>query len=254
MTVRTTRRSDTAEVAGTIAPPLGKHGAPVDRSLGDLRFRALLTDAEWSRLPPAIRRRFSKRLAGGRTIVYAGRVTDIVMSRAGAALAHLVRLIGGPLPTSRDIDVPSVVTVTEDSSNGGQVWTRLYARRRGFPQVIHSSKRFDGPTGLEEHVGCGVGMTLRVCATERALIFKSDRYFIDLGRLRVMLPRWLRPGDLTVTHGEIDATHFVFSLDLVHPWLGTLIHQQAVFEEALSREPDQSLDCANSSVSRTRRA
>ena len=240
MTIEITRKSDIAEVSygatrsDTNAPGHGKHGSPVDQSLGDLRFRALLTDAEWMRLPPAIRRRFSKRLAGGRTVVYVGRVTDMVMSRAGTALSQLVRLIGGPLPTSCDVDVPSVVTVTEDMSNGGQVWTRFYARRRGFPQVIHSSKRFDGPTGLEEHVGCGVGMTLIVCATERALIFKSACYFIDLGRLRVALPRWLCPGDLTVTHSEIDATHFDFSLDLIHPWLGTLIHQRVVFKEAPS--------------------
>ena len=203
-----------------------------DQSLGDLRFRALLRDTEWSRLPPAIRRRFSKRLADGRTVVYAGRVTDMAMSRAGIALAYLTRLTGGPLPTSCDVDVPSVVTVTEDMSTGGQIWTRLYARRRGFPQVIHSTKQFDGPTGLEEHVGCGVGMTLRVCATERALVFKSESYFIKIGSFRVTLPRWLSPGDLTVTHREIDATHFAFSLDLVHSRLGTLIHQRAIFEEA----------------------
>jgi hypothetical protein len=223
-----------ATASGATGPTQEAHGRAGDQALGDLRFRALLSDAEWSRLPPAVRRRFSKRLAGGRTVVYAGRVTDMMLSRAGAVLAQLARLIGGPLPTSRDVDVPSVVTVTEDMRSGGQVWTRLYARRGGFPQVIHSSKRFDGPTGLEERVGCGVGMTLRVCATERALIFKSDRYFVDLGRLRVLLPRRLCPGNLTVTHGEIDTTHFSFSLELVHPWLGLLIYQRAVFEEAPS--------------------
>ena len=192
----------------------------------------MLADEQWARLPLAIRQRYSKRLAGGRTVVYTGRVTEMDMSRAGAVLAQLVRLIGGPLPTSCDVDVTSVVTVTEDMRSGGQVWTRLYARRRGFPQVIPSSKRFAGPTGLEEHVGYGVGMTLMVFATDRALVFTSDRYFVLVGRVRLWVPRWCCPGKLTVTHGEVDATRFVFSLDIVHPLLGTLIHQRAIFEEA----------------------
>jgi hypothetical protein len=203
-----------------------------DGSLADVRFRALLGEAAWARLPPAIRRRFYKRLADGRTVVYAGRVTDMAMSRAGRLLAQLARLIGAPLPLSCDTDVPSVVTVTEDLASGGQIWTRLYARRRGFPQVIHSSKRFGGPTGLEEHVGCGVGMTLTVSATESALVFRSERYFLRIGRLRFTLPRLLSPGELTVTHGEIDASRFAFTLELVHPRLGPLLRQRAVFEEA----------------------
>jgi hypothetical protein len=220
-------RHDPAEVAPDAARPAGG-----DAGLLDLRFRALLGDAAWARLPPAIRRRFSKRLADGRTVVYTGRVTDMAISRAGRVLAQLARLIGAPLPVSRDVDVPSVVTVTEDMRSGGQIWTRLYARRRGFPQMIHSAKRFGGPTGLEEHVGCGIGMTLRVSATESALVFRSERYFLQVGRLRVMLPRLLSPGDLTVTHREIDATRFEFTLDLSHPRLRGLIHQRAVFEEA----------------------
>jgi Domain of unknown function (DUF4166) len=203
-----------------------------EASLGDLRFRSLLSEAEWARLPDAIRKRFSKRLADGLTVVYVGRVTDMVLSRTGALLAQIARVIGGPLPTSCDFDLPSIVTVTEDMGTGGQVWTRLYARRRGFPQVIHSSKRFAGPTGLEEYVGRGVGMTLTVCTTDTALIFKSDRYFLEIGRLRVYFPRWLNPGALTVTHAEINPQRFTFMLDIVHPWLGLFVHQRAEFEEA----------------------
>jgi len=139
--------------------------------LGDLRFRALMTEEDWASLPLAIRRRFSKRLAGGQTIVYAGEILESRMSRAGWCLAQAARFIGGPLPLTRDtpgrrirvpvVHVASVVTVTEDMATSGQIWTRLYARRKGFPQIIHSSKRFSGPTGLEEYVGWGSGMTLR---------------------------------------------------------------------------------------------
>jgi hypothetical protein len=203
-----------------------------DDFLGDLRFRALLSEPEWAALPPAVRRRFSRRLADGGTIVYAGTVVETRMSRVGWWLAQAVRPLGAPLPLSCDCDVPAVVAVTEDLSGGGQVWTRLYARRAGFPQIIHSAKRFAGPTGLEEHLGFGVGMALTVHVTDEALVFRSAGYFVQLFGRRVPLPAWLAPGALTVTHTALADGWFTFTLDLVHPRLGGLIRQTAVFREA----------------------
>ena len=209
--------------------------------LGDLRFRALMSEEDWASLPLAIRRRFSKRLASGQTIVYAGEILESWMSRAGWWLAQAAHLIGGPLPVTRDarirgaaassIHVPSVVTVTEDMATGGQIWTRLYARRKGFPQVIHSSKRFAGPTGLEEYVGRGVGMTLTVYARDGALIFRSKNYFLQLFGRRLFLPAWLTPGTLYVTHAELPDGKFSFTLQIFHPRFGLLIRQMAMFRE-----------------------
>jgi uncharacterized protein DUF4166 len=201
-------------------------------ALGDLRFRALLSECDWRALPLPIRQRFSKRLAGGNTAVYAGMVRETRMSRAGWWLAQAARLIGGPLPLSRDSDVPAVVSVTEDMTSGGQIWTRLYARRTAFPQIVHSAKRFAGPTGLEEYVGYGVGMALSVHVVDGALVFRSAGYFLQLLGWRLALPAWLGPGALSVTHGELGGGAFSFTLDLVHPRFGALIHQTATFREA----------------------
>jgi len=202
--------------------------------LGDLRFRTLLGEAGWNALSPAVRRRFSKRLEGGATAIYAGTVTALRMSLAGWALAQAARLIGGPLPTSRATGLPSIVSVTEGQASGGQMWTRLYVRRRGFPQIIHSCKRFAGPTGLEEHLSAGFAMTLKVTVERGAIVFRSVGYFWHLGRLRVELPHWLWPGELTVTHRETGETRFAFDLDLAHPRLGALLHQSVAFEETPS--------------------
>ena len=201
-------------------------------ALGDLRFRALLPEADWLALPPSIRKRFTKRLSGGNTTVYVGEVIETQMSAAGFLLAQAARLIGGPLPVSRDAHVPSVVTVTEDAATNGQHWTRLYARHRGFPQVVHSSKRFTGPTGLEEYVGRGVGMALTIHVEAQALIFRAAHYFLQLGRWRLRLPAWASPGALAVTHAELGEGRFLFRLDITHPRLGRLICQTAAFEEA----------------------
>jgi hypothetical protein len=128
------------------SPGIAPKAAPTSE-LGDFRFRALMTETDWASLPLAIRRRFSKRLASGQAVVYAGEILEARMSRVGWCLAQAARLIGGPLPLTRSPRSPtahtaSVVTVT--GGMGGQIWTRLYARRSGFPQVIHSSKRFAG--------------------------------------------------------------------------------------------------------------
>jgi hypothetical protein len=219
---------------GKIPKPLAlaQSDASLDANLGDLRFRALLSQDDWERLPLATRLRFSKRLANGNTAVYVGEVVEIKFSPLGWGLAQFARLIGGPLPTGIDTNVPSIVTVTEDAATGGQVWTRIYARRDGFPQVIHSSKRFAGPTGLEEYVGFGVGMALRIRVDDKALRFRSAGYFLQLGRRKFALPALLTPGVLTVTHTDLPNGAFEFTLELIHPRLGTLIHQSAVFREA----------------------
>lgn len=146
---------------------------PAPAELRDLRFRALLGEAGWNRLPQAVRDRFSKRLGPGMAATYVGEITESRRNWAGQVLAQLCRLIGAPLPLHDDLGVAAVVTVTEDGPAGGQFWTRMYNRAHGFPQVIHSSKRFAGPTGLEEYLGWGFGIALAVSADETALHFHS---------------------------------------------------------------------------------
>jgi hypothetical protein len=207
----------------------------------DLRFRRLMGEAAWAQLPEPVRARFSKRLGGGRTAVYAGEVVECRMSRPGFALAQLARLIGAPLPLARDCWLPAAVTVTEDPCCAGQLWTRIYGRRRGFPQVIHSAKRFCGPTGLEEYLGRGFGIALTVRVEGKALHFLSDHYFLSVGRLRLRLPRWLSPGLMTVSHIECGGGRFAFVLSLVHPLFGILVRQTAMFDERFEpREGDAS--------------
>lgn len=199
--------------------------------LGDLRFSRLLGATAWAALPEAVRARFSKRYAPGRSVSYAGTVTECRMSRAGWLLAQLGRAIGAPLPLDRGGGMAAVVTVTEHGPSGGQVWTRVYARQDGFPQAIHSVKRFAGPTGLEEYLGFGLGIALRAEAGADRIGFASDHYFWQLGRRRWRVPRWLAPGALRIEHIDHGERRFAFVLALIHPLLGELIHQHAEFRD-----------------------
>lgn len=214
-------------------PRARRFAPPGPDALGDLRFRRLLDPADWARLPAAVRARFSKRLRGGESVSYDGVITECAMSRAGRLLAQACRLIGAPLPLEATSGLAAVVSVTEDGARGGQVWTRVYARARAFPQVIHSAKRFAGPTGLEEHIGRGFGIALRVEAMGQGIRFVSDHYFVEAGPLRPRLPRWLAPGRLSIEHRDIGCGRFLFTLELDHSLFGTLIRQQGLFRDRL---------------------
>ena len=205
------------------------------QSLHDLRFSALVGAADWARLPAAVRARFGKRLGPGRSVTYAGIIIESRRNLVGHLLAQACRLIGAPLPLTDDLGVPAVVSVTEDGMSGGQFWSRQYGRHRGFPQVIHSSKRFAGPTGLEEYLGLGFGIALKAVADATALRFLSDHYFLKLGRFRLRLPRWLSPGALSIGHVDQGNDEFLFDLSLRHPLFGEVIHQVGRFRERLPR-------------------
>jgi hypothetical protein len=201
-----------------------------EAELHDARFRALLGREEWDRLPPEVRARFSKRLSGAQTAIYRGLVIEMRMSRLGRILAQACRLFGAPLPLCREAGGAAIVTVSEDPC-GGQCWTRIYARRRGFPQVIHSAKRFAGPTGLEEYLGRGLGMALRLDAISDGLAFLSDHYFLQICGKRLRLPRAITPGAARITHRQVAGKTFLFELIVQHPWVGELIHQQILFDD-----------------------
>ena len=222
----------TAQIApGDIADRYeGWRRQPPDR-VPDGRFAALAGQAAWARLPRAIRRRFERKLGESACIAYIGEVTECRFSAFGWTLAQAARLIGAPLPVGGETGVPAIVTVSEDMARGGQCWIRQYGRHRGFPQVIHSVKCFSGPTGLEEYLGYGIGIALRLKVDNGALYFLSDHYFARLGRWRLKLPRWLSPGRLTIGHIDCGARRFAFTLELVHPLFGELVRQVAIFSD-----------------------
>ena len=210
----------------------GWHRAGADTfPAGEAPFRRLLGEARWAELPAATRRRFARHVTAHACISYVGEVIECRMGWTGWLLAQAARLAGAPLPLGCDTGVAASVSVTGDFDGRAQYWTRQYGRRHGFPQVIHSAKRFAGPTGLEEYLGLGLGIALTLDAKDGTLLFLSDHYFLKLGSLRLRVPAWLAPGQLVIGHVELGDDRFAFTLDLIHPLLGELIHQIAVFAD-----------------------
>ena len=188
---------------------------------------ASLVGRRWRDLPDRTRARFEARRE---VVCYRGRVVRSESTLMGRCFRQLARLVGSPLPLDDEIGPAAVIVMTVDARNSA--WTRVYRRSRGRHQAIQSVKRFSGPTGLEEYLGCGISMALRVRAERRSLVFESAGYYLALGEHRLPLPRWLTPGQLTVRNTELASACFRFSLELTHPRFGVVLRQEAMFEDA----------------------
>ena len=217
------------------AQPTPRPAKPKPEQTPDPRYRHLLGERAWRLLPTEVQHRFGRHLGAGEAIVYRGEVVLTELSPIGWLIAQAARLIGGPLPFTRGATGPAIVTVTEKPALSGQVWSRQYPRPGRFPQVIHSAKRFTGPTGLEEYLGrvLGLGLVMRLtlAVEDGTLVFRSVGYALERGRHTFSLPRWLWPGACEVRHRAETDHRFSFTLSLDHPLLGRLIHQVAFFKD-----------------------
>ena len=197
-------------------------------AISDLRFRQLLSPQDWDALPVSVKARFGHTAA---QIIYEGKTCYTRMNRAGWALAHMLRIIGAPLPLSQHA-APRPARVTVDETPSGHRWTRDYEDGRGRVQRIVSEKRFAGRSGLEEMITPWLGMTLKVKigdCPEDGLYFCGTGFNLLVHGRRIPLPRWLCPGQLEVRHIPLTPHRFAFTLTITHPWLGPLIEQCGEF-------------------------
>ena len=80
--------------------------------------------------------------------------------------------------------------------------------------------------------GAGSGWALRVEPMADGLRFVSDHYFVMVGQWRWRMPRWAAPGRTIVEHHDLGGGRFAFDLELRHPWLGLMVAQHALFDDA----------------------
>jgi hypothetical protein len=195
-------------------------------------FRALLGEQAWQQLPWSVQQRFEREPAPGQSVVYDGYVVATERNIAGRVWTQALRLVGAPLPLGAMKRATSTVVVTSDAAGHGQCWTRMYHQPGRFPQVIRSRKLFTGPTGLEERIGAGVCMALKVTVEMQTLVFRSAGYHWRCGGMRLPLPSWMTPGSIEVRHREERDGLFSFVLTIAHPWHGRIFRQITYFRDA----------------------
>ncbi len=62
--------------------------------------------------------------------------------------------------------------------------------------------------------------------------FGVPAIFLQILHRRFSLPAWAAPGEMSITHAELEDGGFRFTLEVVHPWFGTLVRQSCIFRDA----------------------
>jgi hypothetical protein len=197
----------------------------------ELDFARILGPAAWRRLAPSVRERFSAKPKPGKPIRYHGTMHAVGCSRAGWLIAQACRLIGTPFALHRGTDIPCTITLRAAQSGAAIVWEREYRYPDHPTALVRSEKRSAADGTLTESVGAGFAMKLALSEADGALHFRSLGYVWQIGAWRLPLPGFLSPGAAHVVHQDLGAGRFRFVMTIHHTLLGTLFHQDGVFQE-----------------------
>lgn len=196
-------------------------------AIPDDSYARILGGDAWARVDPEVRKRFSVRPDIGKTIRYTGVMRVVRRSLAGALFAWCCRLIGTPLPMYAGRHVKTDIELTHDAVNKGICWTRRYHFATRELAVRSTKSVRDGR--LEEYVGAGLSMLLRMSEFGGNLHFHSSGYQFRFGFLRIRLPSILAPGDMHIAHEQLGGDRFRFEMTVKHRWLGETFYQVGEF-------------------------
>jgi hypothetical protein len=192
-------------------------------------FIELLGVEAWHRLPGAVRARFAPHdLTREYEVLYQGRMR-VRASWLGRCLAHLCRWMGTPVVPFVHEDVPVSVRVFDNPDRTGTVWERRYHFPGRTPVTVSSTKQVEPDGTLVEALGAGLRMRLKVFERRGELHFLSNGYCFQIGALRIDLPQWLLPGPTLVTHVDLGAGQFLFSMHTAHRRWGEMYEQNGRF-------------------------
>ncbi len=194
-------------------------------------FRQLLGEQTWLELPGPIQRRFAK-LDPGTQVTCKGKAVNTRITAIGQLVRAAAALLRTPLPVAErtndraHVDTRNLPPLAPMMLR--QAWRREFPDARRSARLIESQKRFTGPTGLEEKVLGGLGMTINLTATDDCMEFRSQRIYCQWRRWRLYLPF---PVNIIARHRHLDERHFHFELEVRLPVLGQVIWQRVRFEE-----------------------
>lgn len=185
-----------------------------------------LGEKQWNRLDDRIIQRFTSSLEK-KCLRYLGTVNWVYCSPIGALIAKVLQPFSLlPDRCVRDSQFEFVIRHNKQQV----VKQRRYYLGKDLPFTF--SSLFDHTPGAHEEFAGGLGMYLKLAVKNGSLLFRSQGYFLRLGRWRMRIPRWLSVGHFELLHRSIDQRRFQVIIRIAHPLLGVLFYQRGEFVDS----------------------
>jgi hypothetical protein len=184
---------------------------------------------EWDQVHPDVQARFFQNALPGQPLQYEGVMTIMKCSFIGMILARICLLFtNGALCPYQGKDIRAEIDVFTQPGSTDIIKTRHYFfSNKAY--IFSSHMRQDTNGDLLEYVSKSIGMKINVKSNMGNLHFTDGGYFIEFGKLRIMLPLFFSPGALELHHINIDPNRFRIRIDITHPLFGRMYEQEGIF-------------------------
>ena len=144
-------------------------------------------------------------------------------------LINLIHLCGG-LVSKRGKCVETLVEKTISAQNETLNWKRTLTYLDGRKDFFYSQMVYLDNHELIETVLFGFGLRLRVTVNNGNLVYRSNGYIWQYGKLQLTFPDWLVLGEATIVEHAISDKRFRLDFYIKHPLWGRCYWYHGIFQ------------------------
>jgi len=172
--------------------------------------------ADWDKLPPVIQRHYRTSITNSTCVKG---TMEIGYPNYLLPLIALIHLFGG-LVLKRGSQIETLVKKTVVAKNNTLFWSRVLKYPDNKKDYFFSKMIYLQDHELIETVRFGFGLRLKVSVEKGNLVFRSNGYIWQCGKLNLTFPDWLVLGNATIIEAPITNQQFKLDFSISHPLFG----------------------------------
>lgn len=185
---------------------------------------------DWAKLHPVLRRHYGMDPGSDQALLMVGTMSHIDHSPIAKLFLLPARIFNALIPY-RGTNIPATVrnwTRRDDSQS--MFWLRRFQFPAGKQAIFASRMVYLGANEIIEYVRFGLGIRMRLSVDGDALVYRSNGYQWDIGRVRLRFPDWVALGTGEISETGLSDSGFEMHFTMHHPLFGCTFSYAGRFE------------------------